>query len=331
MTMNKKERQLREALVEIRERAHAVINDDETRDEHGADDTSENAPPTRDQGCIIKSLPARLLIKAAEAAVAINPVNAPGLAAHRAIAFDAEVDQPLRMAVTTAKYWGPTPRRLTVSFMGNTPADLQTRIISHMNAWTKTGGISFVATSGVGNVRISRGPGGYYSYLGTDILLIPANRQTMNLEGFTMNTSESEYKRVVRHETGHTLGAPHEHMRRDLVARIDPIKAYAYFLRTQGWNKAMVDAQVLTPLDERTILSTPSDQDSIMCYQLPGSITRDGRPIRGGLDINASDYAFVGKIYPKPSRDQTDDREFRDMPPEQEEDWPESEDVELVV
>jgi hypothetical protein len=144
----------------------------------------------------------------------------------------------------------------------------------------------------------------------------------MNLQGFTMNTPESEYKRIVRHETGHTLGFPHEHMRKDLVARIDRQKAYDYFLRAQGWDKATVDAQVLTALDERTLMGTPVDQTSIMCYQLPGSITRDGRPILGGVDIDPSDYAFADKIYPKPGHA---------MGLEQEESWAESEDVEVPV
>lgn len=173
--------------------------------------------------------------------------------------------------------------------METTPTDLRTRIISHMNAWTKTGGVSFAWTSGTGQIRISRGGGGYYSYLGTDVLLIPKNRQTMN-------TPESEYKRVVRHETGHTLG---EHMRKALVARIDPQKAYDYFWRTYRWDKATVDEQVLKSLDERSLMATLPDQTSIMCYQLPGSITRDGKPIIGGTDINATDYAFIGKLYPK--------------------------------
>jgi hypothetical protein len=35
-----------------------------------------------------------------------------------------------------------------------------------------------------------------------------------------------------------------------------------------------------------------------MCYQLPGLITKDGRPILGGPDINASDRAFAKLIYP---------------------------------
>ena len=116
------------------------------------------------------------------------------------------------------------------------------------------------------------------------------------LQGFTMQTAESEFHRVVRHETGHTLGFPHEHMRRELVQRIDPEKAYKYFAATQGWTKQQVDQQVLTPLGEASIFGTPADQDSIMCYQLPGSITR-GRPHpepdpHGNLPISA-DSAFA--------------------------------------
>lgn len=38
----------------------------------------------------------------------------------------------------------------------------------------------------------------------------------LRLQGFTMNTPESENKRVIRHEAGHTLGFPHEHMRKAL-------------------------------------------------------------------------------------------------------------------
>ncbi len=39
-----------------------------------------------------------------------------------------------------------------------------------------------------------------------------------------------------------------------------------------------------------------------MCYQIPGSITKDGKPIIGGNDIDRSDQAFVGTVYPKKVR-----------------------------
>jgi hypothetical protein len=207
--------------------------------------------------CVPKALPERLTIQAAHTAMRINPVNAPAFGPLTGAAMDLDVVDPLRIAVMVSKYWGPTPRQLTVSFMESTPPDLRARILSHMNVWAKSGWINFVWTQGVGQVRVSRGGGGYWSYLGTDILHIPQDRQTMNLQDFTMNTPDSEYKRVIRHETGHTLGFPHEHMRQELIARIDPNKAYDYFLRTQGWNRAMVDAQVLTPLDQKSIFGTP--------------------------------------------------------------------------
>ena len=115
-----------------------------------------------------------------------------------------------------------------------------------------------------------------------------------------MMTPESEYHRVVRHETGHTLGFPHEHMRKELVELLDRDKTIAYFEQTQGWSKEEVIQQVLTPLEDATLTETAhADEHSIMCYQIPGSITRNGQPIIGGVDIDPFDYAFAARIYPK--------------------------------
>jgi hypothetical protein len=122
----------------------------------------------------------------------------------------------------------------------------------------------------------------------------------MNLEDFTMSTPESEFHRVIRHEAGHTIGFPHEHMRRQLVKLIDRQKAFAYFKREDGWGQQEVIDQVLTPIEESQLLATPrADSRSIMCYQIPGSITKNGKPIIGGRDIDRTDYAFAAQVYPK--------------------------------
>jgi hypothetical protein len=67
---------------------------------------------------------------------------------------------------------------------------------------------------------------------------------------------------------------------------------------TQGWTRAETQAQVLTPLEESHLIGTQADPDSIMCYQIPGSLTNDGDPITGGADIDELDYEFSVKLYP---------------------------------
>jgi hypothetical protein len=320
--MNDGDAKLREALARIAEIASDAAGiDRDSTDVADDEDVIDGVQADVTAVCMPRFLPKRLLFRAAEVAQNINPVNA--LSIGPLAAVGAAAPDPLQIAVMIQKYWGPTPRKLSVSFMESAPANLRSRILGHMNAWSKTCSISFVQTNGIGDVRISREQEGYWSYLGTDISLIPKNRPTMSLQGFTMQTPDSEYKRVVRHETGHTLGMPHEHMRKALVARIDPQKAYAFFLQHYGWNRQMVDQQVLTALSEKSLMGTPPDQTSVMCYQLPGSITRDGKPITGGIDINATDYGFAGKIYPKPGHQLTEAAQAG-------QDWEESEDVQDV-
>ena len=60
-----------------------------------------------------------------------------------------------------------------------------------------------------------------------------------------------------------------------------------------------------------------------MCYQLPGQITFNGQPIRGGTDINATDAAFAKSIYPPAAQA---DAALIGLPVD-DIDWPESEDV----
>ena len=252
--------------------------------------------------CLPKPLPRKKWIEAARTAATINPLNHPPV--NRLMLVNKSFKPtPQSIAVLTTKFWGSKGVKLTVGFLDSPSSAMRSRIISHMNAWNKTANVTFVASSTDPQVRIARTPGdGHWSYLGTDILTIEKDEPTMNLDSFTMNTPESEYIRVVRHETGHTLGCPHEHMRRELVKLIDPNLAIQFFGQTQGWSPQMVRRQVLTPIEESSLLGTvDSDPESIMCYQIPGEITKSGQPILGGIDIDPWDYSFMATIYPKPS------------------------------
>jgi len=254
--------------------------------------------------CTPKSLPSSKLAPAARRAVEINPANA---AESHTVARTpmGRRGGPRRLAVVVGRRWPVSGVRLSVKFLDSPPADLRARIIRHMNAWGKTANVVFTETRGTGKVRIARldsppDMSGYWSYIGTEILEIDPDQPTLNLEGFTMKVSEAEFRRVVRHEAGHTLGFHHEHMRKQLVAKIDRAKAFAYFDKNQGWTAEEVGQQVLTPLKESSIMGTKeSDPLSIMCYQIPGVITKDGKSILGGLDINANDFRFAASVYPK--------------------------------
>lgn len=254
--------------------------------------------------CTPRSLPKNLIVAAATRAIKVNPANQPPTTmVSRAMRVGAVPEA--RISVMVGRRWPVTGVRLGVGFLDNPPKDLRARIILHMNAWAKTANVDFQETTSDPEVRIARvdsppEKAGYWSYVGTDILEFGVSEPTMNLEGFTMETPDSEFVRVVRHEAGHTLGFPHEHMRRELVELIDEPKAIKYFKLTQNWSEKDVRQQVLTPIEDSAILGTShADPDSIMCYQIPASITKNGKAILGGPDIDEQDYEFAASVYPK--------------------------------
>lgn len=257
--------------------------------------------------CRPRTLTPEQLELARRRALEINPENA---FEHHAIVRTpvGRRGGPRRLAVVVGNKWPSSGVRLSVQFLDAPPADLRARILLHMNAWNKTANILFTETQGTGQVRIARldSPpdlAGYWSYVGTEILAIDDDQPTLNLEGFTMKTSDAEFRRVVRHEAGHTLGFDHEHMRKALVQRIDRKKAIAFYDRDQGWTPEETREQVLTPLAEKSLMGTSeADPTSIMCYHVPAEITKDGKPIPGGKDINTKDFAFAATIYPRTAK-----------------------------
>lgn len=256
--------------------------------------------------CTPKPLPPELAPLGSRIAHRVNPANSvPAAALARLAMYGGPMIEPQHAAMLNSAYWGPRGVRLSVGFLEPVPADFRARVLSHMNAWGQYGNVAFALVPNVSRaqVRVTVRGQGYWSYLGTGILSIPAPQPTMCLQDFDRAAlPESEWRRVVRHETGHTLGMPHEHARPEVVALLDEAATIAYFGETQGWPPEVVRQQILTPLDPRSITGTKSDSQSIMCYQFPGACTKDRRPIPGGTNIDALDARLVASLYPKPSR-----------------------------
>jgi hypothetical protein len=210
-----------------------------------------------------------------------------------------------RLMLNIRLRWPKSGVDLSVGFLDGPSGELRAKILAHMNMWNKTANVSFRETGNAeeADVRIARThggeTGGNWSWLGVDIRNHPGE-PTMNLDGFTMSKPDSEFRRVVCHEAGHTLGFPHEHLRGEFISNLDRDRTIAHFTETQGWSEEDVVFQLLTPLVQTDHDGTPvADPHSIMCYEIPGSCTINGQPIVGGTEINAVDFAFAGRVYPK--------------------------------
>jgi hypothetical protein len=200
------------------------------------------------------------------------------------------------IAVSKVAYWGRDVTELPTSFLDTNSPETRELILSHLNEWEI--GIRFVWSRSGGVIRITTGAGGYWSVLGRGALQVPAGNPTMNLQYMHVNSSLSERRRVIPHEGAHALGCEHEHLRPAIVADINPREAYSYYWRTQGWGKAVVDQNVLRPLDEASVMATPVDIDSIMAYPIAAEITYSGRYYPGGSVITDTDRSFMQGLYP---------------------------------
>lgn len=246
--------------------------------------------------CRIAILPIHQQIHSARVAIKANPANATitGILT----GYDALPAQ--HIAALTGKLWPSSGVKATVQFLDQPDAETKRKILLAANAWNKTANIQFIETNLHGDIRIARTRGqGYWSYLGQDNAHVSADQQTMNLDSFTSSTSDSEYNRVVKHEFGHYLGWPHEHTRKEIVSKIDPEEAYTYYLKYDGWNRQLVQEQVLNLTPDELLTALPIDIKSIMCYGFPAEIMKDHQPVPGGMDIDDEDYALAAKLYPK--------------------------------
>lgn len=247
-------------------------------------------------GCTIKELPEDKHLEAAHTAISINPANKPLVLARKS---HPELT-PAFLAGLTSKLWPSSGITLGVYFMDTNDPTLKARILSHANAWSVFANVKFKeASAALAQIRLARVTGqGYYSYLGTDILHVSKNEQTLNLDSFSMNTPDSEYNRVVKHEFGHSLGLVHEHLRGVIIDQLDANATIADFMATQGWSREEVIAQVLTPVPETQLTANSPDVHSIMCYMISARDTKNHQPIPGGTDIDDFDKQEIAKIYP---------------------------------
>jgi hypothetical protein len=266
------------------------------------------------RACTPMILPDEALEQAGYNAIRANPANAvdPSSLSRIRTSFhatsdldsDGDIYQPARIAVLANRYW-PPGTTITVAFLGGTKA-LHARVIFLMIEWSKYTSIKFrLAKRGERALcRIGFDPRqGSWSYVGLDNAEIPYEQLTMNLGWMSLQTPETEARRVVWHEVAHLLGCPHEHQRKEIVDLLDPAACTWYFGGPpNNWPPRTVQQQVLTPIPAASLWGGPVQITSITCYGFPAQLTRSRQPIPGGSVITPEDAEFMGRVYGKSTR-----------------------------
>jgi hypothetical protein len=215
-------------------------------------------------------------------------------------------NQPERAAGDSSLIW-PKPKRpgakliLDVHFLpGVGTGEFQDKIIGIANEWTPHSGVGFrKVDSAKAPIRIHIGPGGHWSFVGTEARDVPAEKPTMNLE-LSESSPAWDIRRVVLHEFGHALGLRHEHQSPERTFKWDEKEVMAYY-RSAGWTDKMIIFNVLKTLDDpkNTLRVSEFDPLSIMLYPIPEAHSLGDYQVGWNLELSATDKKFIGELYSK--------------------------------
>lgn len=210
-----------------------------------------------------------------------------------------------QLALAKKAQWSEMVRELHVSFLEPFDPVVAERVVSIITGafgWNRYCGLQFVFDqSPDADIRISFVRGASWSHLGTECLRVPAGAPTMNFGWLYPDTALVEYHRVVLHEFGHALGFIHEHQSPYMDIPWDYEKVYAYYWKTNGWNKNTVDHNVLNRYNVAEVEASEGDPRSIMCYLIdPLFLTDPLLNIGGNTELSALDKEKAREWYGDP-------------------------------
>ncbi|HFI4797884.1 M12 family metallopeptidase [Elizabethkingia anophelis] len=204
-----------------------------------------------------------------------------------------------RGAVIKSTKW-PNGSVITVGLYGST-AKVRNKVMQYANEWSKYANIRFkFVTNGIPQIRVTFTKGiGSYSYVGTDAMRLPANKETMNFGWFDNSTSDTEFSRVIIHEFGHALGMIHEHQHPLANIPWNKQKVYKYYGGSNYWSKAAVDSNLFAKYSTTQTQFSTYDTKSIMHYTVSKTLTTNGFSIGNNTSLSSTDKKFIASIYPK--------------------------------
>lgn len=247
----------------------------------------------------VAMLPPHVVQETIETGPPTMPINPEFALANLKMHSDGEPEPTIKLAAwgQMAKRW-PARSQLRVRFL-NGDSRQRTAAMQRMKAIDALCALSFVEVRGPSEIRVLFNPdAGHWSYIGTDCRFIASNQQTMNI-GLLGRDSEKEWDRVVLHETLHAVGFNHEHQHPRGTIPWNVEAVYRFYMETQGWSRAEIDAQVLRRSTATNIFGSAPDKTSIMMYPIPKELLTDPRQAVGwNTKLSASDIDVLKRVYP---------------------------------
>lgn len=204
-----------------------------------------------------------------------------------------------RLGVITRKVWKPG-RVLRVRFMDGDPI-VQGKVIDAASEWMDYANLTFeVSTDPDAEIRITFDIEGYSSLIGIDSKGVSTDRKTMTLGGLTAKTDPDEYRRVVLHEFGHSIGCIHEHSSPAAGIPWDRPAVYALYAGEPNyWTPEQVDLNIFMKYDSEQTQFSAFDRDSIMLYPIDANMTNGQYQVGFNDELSDRDKQFIARIYPK--------------------------------
>lgn len=206
--------------------------------------------------------------------------------------------RPVSLAALNDKVW-PSGQVIRVAFVGGAPV-VRAKVEAYAHQWEQHANVRFVFDgSPAAELRIAFEPGGSWSYLGTDALVIERHEPTMNYGWLAPNTDDAEYSRVVLHEFGHALGCFHEQQHPETGIPWDREAVYRYYGGPpNNWTRAEVDLNIFATYGRDITRFSAYDPTSIMHYPISRELTLGGFEVGWNTVLSSTDKQYAGILYP---------------------------------
>ncbi|MFY0730299.1 hypothetical protein J1D76_16240 [Pseudomonas sp. NFX15] len=204
-----------------------------------------------------------------------------------------------RAVLKHTNFWAPG-RTLRIAFLSGDQA-FKDAVKAAARHWLPHISVTFNFVEGEqGDIRIASEPGVYFSYIGTNALLVE--------EGPTMALSPDLnmpqfFAANVMHEFGHALGAEHEHLHPQANIPWNKQAVYAAHdvdedAEEGDYARSVVDNRYFNRLDASEVNYSPYDPLSIMHYRVRQDWTEGDFKIDLNLVLSEQDKAFMTQVYP---------------------------------